>query len=119
MCSILEYRLTLHSTDTSKRVLGKTATWREKKVLGSAKFANDITVTHCDADYMRNHYEMEYNEEQAVSELGGKDQSSRMQFAKKNFKPMYLIKMYPDDLTSKTSETRLGKQTLIVAQNSR
>lgn len=52
---------------------------------------------------MRKHYEMEYNEEQAVSELGGKDQSSRVQYAKKNFKPMYLIKMYPQDLTSKNT----------------
>ncbi|GAB7356296.1 hypothetical protein MBLNU459_g7098t1 [Dothideomycetes sp. NU459] len=86
-------------TDTSKRVLGKTATWRENRILGSAKFANDITVTHSDADYMRKHYEMEYNDEQAVTTLGGKDQSSRVEMAKKEFKPMYLIKMYPKDLT--------------------
>lgn len=86
-------------TDTAKRILGKTASWRENKVLGSAKFANDITVTHSDADYMRRHYEMVYNEEQAVSTLGGVDMTKRLEMAKKEFKPMYLIKMYQEDLT--------------------
>lgn len=80
-------------------MLKPVATWTENKVLGSAKFANDITITHSDADYMRKHYEMEFNEEQAVTNVNGKDQSSRLEFAKKNFKPMYLIKMYPKDLT--------------------
>lgn len=27
--------------DTAKRLLGKTANWHEKKVLGSAKFSDD------------------------------------------------------------------------------
>jgi hypothetical protein len=36
--------------DTAKRLLGDTATWMERKVLGSAKFSDDITVTHCDTD---------------------------------------------------------------------
>ncbi|KAI5203998.1 hypothetical protein AUEXF2481DRAFT_91798 [Aureobasidium subglaciale EXF-2481] len=86
-------------TDTAKRLLKPVATWRENKVLGSAKFANDITVTHSDADYMRKHYEMEFNEEQAVKSINGKDQSERLDYARKNFKPMYLIKMYPKDMT--------------------
>lgn len=86
-------------TDTSKRLLGKTAGWREKKVLGSAKFANDITITHTDSDYMRKHYENFYNEEQAVDNLSGKDQTTRLEMAKHEYKPMYMIKMYPKDLT--------------------
>ena len=86
-------------TDTSKRILQPTASWLENKVLGSAKFANDVTVTHSDADYMRRHYEMVYNDEQAVSTLNGEDQSARIEFAKKEFKPMYLIKMYQQDLS--------------------
>ncbi|TKA55873.1 hypothetical protein B0A49_11158 [Cryomyces minteri] len=69
------------------------------KVLGSAKFANDITVTHTDSEYMKNHYENFYNEEQAVSTLSGVDQTVRLEMAKKDFKPMYMIKMYPSDLT--------------------
>ncbi|KAF2103939.1 FAD/NAD(P)-binding domain-containing protein [Rhizodiscina lignyota] len=85
--------------DTAKRILGTTISTRESKVLGSAKFANDITVTHYDADYMRKHYEIGYNEEQAVSSLSGVDQSSRIDYAKKNFRPMYLIKPYQSDLS--------------------
>ena len=86
-------------TDTAKKLLGKTASWRESKVLGSAKFANDITVTHTDSDYMRKHYEPVYNDEQAVTHLGGADHTARVEKAKKSFNPMYMIKMYPKDLT--------------------
>ena len=32
--------------DTAKRLLGKTATFMEKKVLGMTKWSDDITVTH-------------------------------------------------------------------------
>lgn len=86
-------------TDTAKRLLEPTITSLERRVLGSAKFANDITVTHQDADYMRNHYECFYNEENAVTKLNGEDMTKRDSFAKENFKPMYLIKMYPQDLS--------------------
>ena len=88
--------------DTSKRVLGKSASWRERTVLGNAKFSDDITITHTDSDYMKNHYENFYSEKTSqVSSLTGKDdQSSRLDYAKKNFRPMYYIKMYPKD-TSK------------------
>lgn len=88
-----------HSADTANRVLSPTASWREKKVLGSCKFADDITVTHTDSDYMKRHYENFYNDEQAVSTLSGVDQTTRIEMAKKSFKPMYMIKMYPQDLT--------------------
>ncbi|KAF4551843.1 Hypothetical protein D9617_12g037330 [Elsinoe fawcettii] len=86
-------------TDTAKKLLGKNASWRESKVLGSAKYANDITVTHTDYEYMRRHYEPEYNEEQAVMSLGGTDQSARVERARKKFSPMYMIKIYPQDMT--------------------
>ncbi|GME33227.1 fad dependent oxidoreductase [Neofusicoccum parvum] len=85
--------------DTSKRLLGKTASWRENRVLGAAKFSDDITITHCDADYMRRHYENAYNPEQAVDSLSGVDMTARCEFAKKSFKPMYYIKPYKDDMT--------------------
>jgi hypothetical protein len=32
--------------DTSKRLLGKTSRWIERQVLGSAKWSDDVTVTH-------------------------------------------------------------------------
>lgn len=86
-------------TDTAKRLLKPTITTLESKILGSAKFANDVTVTHTDADYMRKHYENFYDPDQAVSEINGVSMQERCDFAKENFKPMYLIKMYPQDLT--------------------
>lgn len=92
-------RLTCHSTDTANRVLKPTSGWRENKILGSAKYANDITVTHTDHEYMKRHYENFYNAEQAVTSLSGKDQTARVEFAKTGYKPMYMIKPYPSDLT--------------------
>ncbi|KAM0429817.1 hypothetical protein ACHAPT_006423 [Fusarium lateritium] len=83
--------------DTAKRVLGKTASWREKKVLGSAKFSDDITITHTDSDYMKKHYESFYRDDLAVSTINGTDQSSRIASAKQQYRPMYYIKMYPED----------------------
>lgn len=86
-------------TDTAKLLLTPTITTLESKVLGSAKFANDITVTHQDTEYMQRHYENFYNPDLAISSLNGVDQQSRCAFAKDNFKAMYLIRMYPQDLT--------------------
>ncbi|KAH8905832.1 FAD/NAD(P)-binding domain-containing protein [Coniochaeta sp. PMI_546] len=85
--------------DTAKRLLGKTANWREKQVLGSAKFSDDITITHTDSAYMKKHYENFYNPAQAVDELSGIDQTARCEAAKKSFRPMYYIKPYPQDLS--------------------
>ncbi|KAI9664814.1 MAG: hypothetical protein M1821_006262 [Bathelium mastoideum] len=83
--------------DTAKRILGRTSSRRERRVLGSAKFADDITVTHSDSAYMEKNYENFYNPEQAVSHLGGTSHEARLDFAKKSFRPMYYIKMYPQD----------------------
>jgi hypothetical protein len=57
----------------------------------------DITVTHWDSNYMKKHYENFYNSEQAVDRLSGVDQTVRVQMGQKSFKPMYYIKMYPED----------------------
>lgn len=86
-------------TDSAKRLLQPTITSMESRVLGSAKFANDITVTHQDTDYMRKHYENFYNPEIAVSELNGVSQQKRCDYAKDNFKAMYYIRMYPKDVS--------------------
>jgi len=88
--------------DTAKRVLAKTSSWRERKVLGSAKFSDDITITHNDSDYMKKHYENFYDPKKAVAKLGKRgelDQTSRLEFAETNFRPMYYIKMYENDLS--------------------
>jgi predicted NAD/FAD-binding protein len=83
--------------DTSKRLLGEAATWWEKKVLGACKFSDDITITHNDSNYMKKHYQNFYSEKQAVHSLSGVDQTVRCEMAKKDFRPMYYIKMYPED----------------------
>ncbi|KAI1435472.1 FAD/NAD(P)-binding domain-containing protein [Xylaria sp. CBS 124048] len=83
--------------DKAKEVLGRTATWREKRVLGAAKFSDDITITHNDADYMRKHYENSYREDLAVEKVNGVDQSSRLDYAMGHFRPMYYIKTYRQD----------------------
>ncbi|CAF3650724.1 unnamed protein product [Rotaria sp. Silwood1] len=38
----------------AKILLGKTARWIDKFILGWAKFADDVTVTHSDTEYMEN-----------------------------------------------------------------
>ncbi|KAH8164493.1 hypothetical protein CIB48_g3758 [Xylaria polymorpha] len=83
--------------DKAKEVLGRTASWRERRVLGSAKFSDDITITHNDADYMKKHYENFYREDLAVAKTNGVDQASRLNYAAGNFRPMYYIKMYTQD----------------------
>lgn len=84
-------------SDTAKIALGKTATWRERKVLGGAKWSDDITITHTDSNYMKKHYENFYREDLAARNLSGQSQDERIEFAKQNFRPMYYIKMYPKD----------------------
>ncbi|CZT20242.1 related to flavin-containing amine oxidasedehydrogenase [Ramularia collo-cygni] len=86
-------------TDTAKRLLKPTITRIESRVLGSAKFANDITVTHQDSEYMKKHYENFYSKDLAVANINGVDSQDRCDFAKDNFKAMYLIRNYQEDLT--------------------
>jgi predicted NAD/FAD-binding protein len=83
--------------DTAKKVLGKSASWRERRVLGAARFSDDLTVTHTDAAYMRKHYENFYRPDLAVATVGGADHSQRLDFAKTDFRPMYYTKTYPQD----------------------
>jgi len=86
-------------TDTAKRLLKPTITSLESRILGSAKFANDITITHQDHEYMKKHYENFYTDELAVKKLNGVDMTDRCEYARDNFKAMYLIRNYPQDLT--------------------
>jgi hypothetical protein len=87
--------------DVAKRLLKSTSSFRERRVLGSTKWSNDVTVTHTDTTYMKRHYENFYNTEQAVLTIGSPavDQTVRNDFGKTKFKPMYYIKQYPTDLT--------------------
>ncbi|QYT02732.1 hypothetical protein H0G86_009726 [Trichoderma simmonsii] len=49
--------------DDALRILGKSATWREKLVLGGASFYDDLTVTHHDSDYFTKQYETRFKPE--------------------------------------------------------
>ncbi|WRT63367.1 uncharacterized protein IL334_000272 [Kwoniella shivajii] len=83
--------------DTAKRVLGKEATMREKFVLGSTKWSDDITVTHTDIDYIKKYYTIEYDPEQAVNKVNGRDDTARVQKGSEGFEPMYMIKQVPQN----------------------
>jgi hypothetical protein len=85
--------------DTAKKMLGQCATFKEAKVLSGAKFSDDITITHTDTAYMKKHYENFYSDERALSTLSGSDQTGRLKWARKNFKPMYYIRGYPSDMS--------------------
>lgn len=69
----------------------------EKWILGWMKFADDVTVTHTDTDYMEKYYTNHYDSSQAVEYLNGRDQMGRCSFGKNHFKPMYYIKEYRSD----------------------
>lgn len=47
--------------DDAKRLLGKSATWKEEFVLGGARFYNDITITHSDHEYFDKICETKFN----------------------------------------------------------
>ncbi|KAK3370546.1 hypothetical protein B0H63DRAFT_454710 [Podospora didyma] len=85
--------------DTSLRLLGLTATFRERRVLGAAKFSDDLTITHHDSSYIRQHYEPFFNASQAAPILAGHSHADRVERARTTFRPMYFIKPYPQDLT--------------------
>lgn len=93
--------------DQAKALLGRTATWREKFVLGGAKFFDDITITHSDPAYFDRIYETKFKPELAATPKSA-DQKKQLAFAKgdiaKNddgvpsgYRPMYYTTSYPSD----------------------
>lgn len=92
--------------DDALRILGKTATWREKLVLGGAAFYDDLTVTHTDAKYFADHYETQFKAE-LCAEPESEDQKKQIEFAKgesassesspAGFRPMYYTYSYQQD----------------------
>lgn len=77
--------------DTAQRLLGKQARWIEKKVLGATKWSDDVTVTHTDTDYMKKWYENFYTPDLSVNKLGDRDESERVEKAKKGFQPYVFL----------------------------
>ena len=92
--------------DDAKKLLGKTATWKEKFVLGGARFFDDITITHSDSKYFQNIYETKFNSK-LCAEPKSKDQEDQIKFAKNEatgqddepggYRPMYYTHSYPED----------------------
>lgn len=89
--------------DDALRLLGKKATFRERFVLGGAKFYDDITVTHWDADYFNKHYETTFDADLCAAPKSQK-QKDQVNFAKGSdpeqpggFRPMYYTKTYDSD----------------------
>lgn len=84
--------------DDAKQLLGKQSGWMERNVLGSAAFFDDITVTHNDAAYFKDHYETSFKPELVMK---GADQKfgEQVSFAKDNFRPMYYTYSYDEDPT--------------------
>lgn len=92
--------------DDALKLLGKTATYKEKFVLGGARFFNDITITHSDNDYFTKHYETKF-----AADLCGKPQNKSQEdqiaFSKgeqrgvdnepAGYRPMYYTKSYAED----------------------
>lgn len=92
--------------DDAKRILGKSATWKEKFVLGGASFYDDITITHSDSKYFENNYETHFKEE-LCAKPKSESQKDMIKFAKDEtgggdgepggFRPMYYTHSYPED----------------------
>ncbi|KAL9112687.1 MAG: hypothetical protein Q9227_002990 [Pyrenula ochraceoflavens] len=94
--------------DDAKNLLGKTATWREKFVLGGASFYDDITITHSDSSYFSKIYETRFDPSLCASPQSDA-QKQQIAFAKneipKNsdgepagYRPMYYTHSYPQDM---------------------
>jgi len=92
--------------DDALKLLGKTATIKERFVLGGAKFYDDITITHSDSSYFKKHYETEF-QDSLCAKPKSKAQEDQIAFSKGlqpgpdntqgPYKPMYYTKTYSED----------------------
>lgn len=101
-----DYLVMCTLADDGKRLLGKTASRKEKFVLGGAAFYDDITITHSDTDYFRKTYETDFSDK-LCAKPQSKAQEDQIKFAKNEargqddepggFRPMYFTKSYAED----------------------
>ena len=92
--------------DDAKSLLGKTATWKEKFVLGGAYFYDDITITHSDSDYFDKVYQTRFDAD-VCAKPKSKAQEDQVKFSKNEapgpdgepsgFRPMYYTHSYKED----------------------
>ena len=89
-----------------KRLLGKSATWKEKFLRDGARFYDDITITHSDHEYFDKIYETKFNPK-LCAEPNTKAQEAQTRLAKNQdegqdgepggFRPMYYTHSYKSD----------------------
>ena len=92
--------------DDAKKLLGKSATWKERFVLGGARFYDDITITHSDPGYFNSIYETKFDAD-LCAKPKSKAQEDQIKFAKNEtkgqngepggFRPMYYTHSYASD----------------------
>ncbi|KAL8947506.1 MAG: hypothetical protein Q9222_006225 [Ikaeria aurantiellina] len=93
--------------DDAKKLLGKTSTWKERFVLGGARFFDDITITHSDADYFQKNFETRFSDD-LCAKPKSKQQEDQIAFSKNEkrgpdneapgFRPMYYTHSYKQDM---------------------
>ncbi|EIW75654.1 hypothetical protein CONPUDRAFT_112209 [Coniophora puteana RWD-64-598 SS2] len=82
--------------DSALKILGKQASWMERKVLGNVKYLWDISVTHNDVEYMEKYYRLRYSPDLKSSRTDD-DAKKGYELAEKEFSPLYFIRSYPSD----------------------
>lgn len=70
-----------------------------------------------DVDYFRKHYQTTFSEEQAVGNLGGRDESARIKKGKTGFRPMYYIKVRLSDGVSSALIVKTNSFSHFALQN--
>ncbi|OJT10958.1 hypothetical protein TRAPUB_12520 [Trametes pubescens] len=89
--------------DATLNLLGKEATWMERRILGSVKYLYDVTITHNDLNYMKKYYETRYNPghnapfSSAQSDEEREEMEKSFKFAERNFRPLYYTMQYAED----------------------
>ena len=93
--------------DDALKLLGKTSTWRERFVLGGAKFFDDITITHSDSKYFEQNYETHF-QDSLCAKPKSKAQEDQIAFSKNEgqgpdnepggYRPMYYTHSYKEDM---------------------
>lgn len=85
--------------DEAKKMLGKLATRREKYILGSVKFVDDLTITHTDNGYFQKKYETQFTDGDCAAPQTAAEEE-QIKFAKgekgphSGFKPTYCTFSY-------------------------
>ncbi|EMD32158.1 hypothetical protein CERSUDRAFT_119132 [Gelatoporia subvermispora B] len=89
--------------DSALKLLGKDASWMERKILGSVKYLYDVTITHNDLQYMQKYYETAYDPchnaplSDSMPSSEREDTERAFEFASNNFRPLYYTMQYQQD----------------------